>query len=346
MSRRGGWAKLLRLAGTGRSGGGSGRRSPPLESTRTVPLRSRMSPRGAGIAMSRIAVAVLAWATYWSPDRTCRNQSRKKMIANITSAKPPSDRRRAAPAAASSAGGGRRGGWIIARIAGSARGAGRPLQRAEAAGGVGAPAPAARVVGQRRAGSARRTSAYTGSAISVLTSTVRKICCSSSRLTGASTPSRNWISGHPEPGDGGRRRAAAPAGRARARGRAAHAGARTSSRSRCTAARSPPASGPAPVSTNSPTPKPMIAPGIEPASSPTDITTSGVRSALTPKIEICETAASWMTTATNAEGDAAGAEADRVRSPAGTWAALGAGVRPGQDLDDARDGAGRRPAST
>ena len=34
--------------------------------------------------------------------------------------------------------------------------------------------------------------------------------------------------------------------------------------------------------------KPMIAPGSEPVSRPTDITTSGVRSALTPKIEICE----------------------------------------------------------
>ena len=44
----------------------------------------------------------------------------------------------------------------------------------------------------------------------------------------------------------------------------------------------------------------MIAPGIEPASSPTDITTSGVRSALTPKIEICETADSWTTTVTRA----------------------------------------------
>ena len=37
--------------------------------------------------------------------------------------------------------------------------------------------------------------------------------------------------------------------------------------------------------------KPMIAPGSEPASRPTDITTSGVRSALTPNTEICETAA-------------------------------------------------------
>ena len=54
------------------------------------------------------------------------------------------------------------------------------------------------------------------------------------------------------------------------------------------------------VSTSSPVPKPMIAPGIEPASNPTDITTSGVRSALTPKIEIWETADSWTTTVTSA----------------------------------------------
>ena len=52
----------------------------------------------------------------------------------------------------------------------------------------------------------RRTSAYTGSAISVLTSTVMRICWSSSRLTGASTPSRNWISAIPSPANGGRRR--------------------------------------------------------------------------------------------------------------------------------------------
>ena len=44
----------------------------------------------------------------------------------------------------------------------------------------------------------------------------------------------------------------------------------------------------------------MIAPGSEPVSKPTDITTSGVRSALTPKIEICETAASWTITDTKA----------------------------------------------
>ena len=48
--------------------------------------------------------------------------------------------------------------------------------------------------------------------------------------------------------------------------------------------------------TSRPVPKPMIAPGSDPASSPTDMTTSGDRSALTPKIEICEITVSWITT--------------------------------------------------
>ena len=59
--------------------------------------------------------------------------------------------------------------------------------------------------------------------------------------------------------------------------------------------------------------KPMIAPVIEPHSSPTDITTSGVRSALTPKIEICEIAASWITTATNASSDETQRQPERGR---------------------------------
>ena len=50
------------------------------------------------------------------------------------------------------------------------------------------------------------------------------------------------------------------------------------------------------VSTSSPVAKPITAPVSEPASSPTDITISGVMSALMPKMEIWDTAASWMTT--------------------------------------------------
>ena len=53
------------------------------------------------------------------------------------------------------------------------------------------------------------------------------------------------------------------------------------------------------MSISSPIANPKIAPGSEPHSSPTDITTSGVMSALTPKIEIWETAASWITTPKN-----------------------------------------------
>src|SRR6185437_4774240 len=50
------------------------------------------------------------------------------------------------------------------------------------------------------------------------------------------------------------------------------------------------------ASTSSPVAKPITAPVSDPASSPTDMTMSGVRSALIPKMEICDTAASWMTT--------------------------------------------------
>ena len=45
------------------------------------------------------------------------------------------------------------------------------------------------------------------------------------------------------------------------------------------------------MSTKSPIAKPITAPGIEPISRPTAATTSGERSAETPKIVTCETAA-------------------------------------------------------
>jgi hypothetical protein len=56
-------------------------------STRTVPLRSMTSPRGAGTTMSRTRLS-LAWVRYLSPESTCRYQSRKKTIANIARAIP------------------------------------------------------------------------------------------------------------------------------------------------------------------------------------------------------------------------------------------------------------------
>ena len=54
------------------------------------------------------------------------------------------------------------------------------------------------------------------------------------------------------------------------------------------------------VSTISPMKKPGDRAGHRSASSPIDITTSGVMSALTPKIEICETTVSCTTTASSA----------------------------------------------
>ena len=52
------------------------------------------------------------------------------------------------------------------------------------------------------------------------------------------------------------------------------------------------------VSTIKPMKKPVMAPVSEPHSNPTDITTSGVMSASTPKIEIFEITVSWTSTAT------------------------------------------------
>ena len=55
-----------------------------VELTSTLPPRSRISPRWAGIATSRTRLTC-AWATYWLPDSTCRNHSRKNRIANSAS---------------------------------------------------------------------------------------------------------------------------------------------------------------------------------------------------------------------------------------------------------------------
>ena len=72
----------------------------------------------------------------------------------------------------------------------------------------------------------------------------------------------------------------------------------TSSRSRCTAARSRRASARARRSTNRPMPKPVIAPAASPSAARPTSRPAASRSALTPKIEICETAACWTTTVT------------------------------------------------
>src|SRR5215213_2302509 len=57
-------------------------------STRTSPLRSRMSPRGAITLYSRVRL-FFASARYLSPSRTCRFQSRKKRTAKRATAMPP-----------------------------------------------------------------------------------------------------------------------------------------------------------------------------------------------------------------------------------------------------------------
>src|SRR4051794_16349859 len=57
-------------------------------STSTLPLRSTTFPRGACTRMSRTWL-LCACARYLSPERTCRYQRRKKMIANPTRAIPP-----------------------------------------------------------------------------------------------------------------------------------------------------------------------------------------------------------------------------------------------------------------
>src|SRR4051812_24209851 len=57
-------------------------------STRTLPSRSRMSPRGAITLYSRVRL-FLASARYCEPESTCRSQSRKKRTAKRATAMPP-----------------------------------------------------------------------------------------------------------------------------------------------------------------------------------------------------------------------------------------------------------------
>ena len=99
----------------------------------------RCSPRGASILTLRTRFS-RAWLTYSSPVSTCRNQRRKKMIANSTNATPPSTATRTASCGVI---GGRRsstGDGMCGRL--------RPAERAQAACRVRAAAAAARVVGQ------------------------------------------------------------------------------------------------------------------------------------------------------------------------------------------------------
>ena len=125
------------------------------------------------------------------------------MIANIASAMLPTTATRSASWGVS---GGRlsSGVWIIGRTGGSGRGA-----RTGAGSGLRPPVVYARR--RRRRGSSgsagwmiRRTSAYTGSAISVLTSTVTKICWNSRKLTGAVNAEQELDQRHADPGERGR----------------------------------------------------------------------------------------------------------------------------------------------
>ena len=153
-SARGGRSRVSSLSsvtGTGRSSGEIWTWSVLTLSTSGVPLASSTSPRGAAMSIWRTRLTVAA-LTYWSPESTWRNHRRKKMMANSPSAKLPTMATRRASCGVS---GGRRssGGAVIGRPGWSvdlAQPLGGALERAEAAGGVGAaPAPAG-IVGERR----------------------------------------------------------------------------------------------------------------------------------------------------------------------------------------------------
>src|SRR5207248_5735591 len=102
--------------------------------------------------------------TYFSPERTCRYHRRKKITANNAIASPP----RIATRSASRGETGRRGSlgltgsrvlmpaWLVggalagaASVRRSRAGGSCARERAQAPGGVGPPAPSARIVGQR-----------------------------------------------------------------------------------------------------------------------------------------------------------------------------------------------------
>src|SRR5580704_10328018 len=90
-----------------------------------------------------------------------------------------------------------------------------------------------------------------------------------------------------------------------------------------------------------PVANPNTAPVSDPHRSPIDITTSGVRSALTPKIDTCETADSWITTAKkpsriNRMGSLTALLTSGLfrKRPLRHLGPRGAGLRLGQDLDD------------
>src|SRR5438270_143067 len=110
-------------SGTGRLGGEIWTAIERTELTSTLPLESRISPRGAGTSILRTKLT-FACARYLSPESTCRYQRRKKTIANIASAKLP---RTATRNASWGVRGGRlsSGTWIITPRSGGPGRAGR-----------------------------------------------------------------------------------------------------------------------------------------------------------------------------------------------------------------------------
>ena len=204
------------------------------------------------------------------------------MIANSTNAKPPSTATRTASCGVMA---GRRS----SRLGGMAQ---ARRQRAEPAGRVGAAAAAARIVGQERRAATRRTTAYTGSASSVLRTIISRIWRTSRSETGASTPSRNCMHREADRGDGGGDRADRdrdePVGRvaqlAQAPGAVADGGAARARRRRASAAARCRRTGRRRSRTARPAPSRI--------SRPTDTTISGERSAGTPNTVICDTAVS------------------------------------------------------
>ena len=81
-------SSLSSVTGPGRSSGEIWTARVLTLSTSDVPLASSTSPRGAATSTLRTRLTVAA-LTYWSPESTCRNHRRKKMIANRPSAKLP-----------------------------------------------------------------------------------------------------------------------------------------------------------------------------------------------------------------------------------------------------------------
>ncbi len=117
------------LTATGISVGTILTASAVVELTSTLPLLSRISPRGGAIGTSRVRLTAAA-RTYWLPVSTCRNHSRKNTTANRASTTDPTIATRSASAGVS----GERRSSGPSVIATPGRSAHRAAPRAETAG--------------------------------------------------------------------------------------------------------------------------------------------------------------------------------------------------------------------